>query len=88
MGWAVRLLLTQTSLEFWDSIKCQWPNSRGSDKVKIKDADTCIQDRTGKTNCLNTGVVGVGKIFQMVRPYPGLMLDGPSEVGTTDDILV
>lgn len=48
----------------------------------------CIQDRTGKNNCLNTGVVGAGKIVQIVRPYTGLVLGGPSEVGTTDGILV
>lgn len=30
----------------------------------------------------------VGKIVQMVRPYAGLMLDDPNEVGTTDGILV
>lgn len=48
----------------------------------------CIQDRTKKTNSLNTGVVESGKIVQTVRPCTGLLLDGPSEGGTTDGILV
>lgn len=87
MRWALRFLLTQTSLEFWDSVRCWWLNSRGDDKVKIKEADS-LNTRQDRKNCLNTGVVGTGKIAQIVRPYTGLMLDGPSEVGTTDDISI
>lgn len=32
--------------------------------------------------------MGAGRIVQIARPYTGLVLDGPSEGGTTDGVLV
>lgn len=44
-----------------------WLISRGGNKVKIKDADSCIQDRTGKKNQLfeHWGLWSLPKLFKL-----------------------